>query len=327
MLRLHITSEDLFRVRFASGPDPLWESVMSIRLLRGTRGGAVFDPWRAQARDRLCQLPQRYVRLLRHLVPPAGDLPGFLTPQRAEQGLEAGIEAVLGTPRVQLRRELSALPGAPSWLRPLAEGEPAALTRLGAALRAYHHAAIAPFWPRVRSLVDAERAARARTVLDHGTEGLLAAMRPALLWRAPVLEVGHPHPVEREIRLSGRGLVLAPSAFCWRWPVIVVHPGLPPVLMYPVERGPEWWTGPDHAPGARALADLLGPTRAACLTVIGNSCTTGELARRTGVTAPTASVHATTLRAAGLTTSTRQGNTVVHTPTPLGTALLRAAGP
>ncbi len=324
MLRVHITNEDLSRVRFASGPDPLWETVMSIRLLRGTWGGAVFDPWRAQVRDRLCQLPQRYVRLLRHLVSPAGDLPGFLTPQRAGQGLEAGIEAVLGTPRVRLRRELAALPGAPSWLRPLAEGEPAALARLGAALRAYHHVAIAPFWPRVRSLVDAERAARARIVLDHGTEGLLAAMRPAMLWQAPVLEVGH--PVEREIRLAGRGLVLVPSAFCWRWPVTVVHPGLPPVLMYPVERGPEWWAGPDHAPGARALANLLGPTRAACLTAIGNSCTTGELARRTGVTAPTASLHATTLRAAGLTTSTRRGNTVVHTPTPLGSALLRASG-
>ncbi|MFI0899057.1 ArsR/SmtB family transcription factor [Streptomyces sp. NPDC020983] len=62
--------------------------------------------------------------------------------------------------------------------------------------------------------------------------------------------------------------------------------------------------------------------------MIEGGCTTGELARRTGVTPPTASQHATTLREAGLTTSTRLRNTILHTLTPLGTALLRTnSGP
>ncbi|WP_322656373.1 helix-turn-helix domain-containing protein [Streptomyces justiciae] len=51
--------------------------------------------------------------------------------------------------------------------------------------------------------------------------------------------------------------------------------------------------------------------------------TTTEAARHAGVTPTTASHHTTLLRDAGLITSHRYANTVVHTLTPLGAALLR----
>ncbi|QXE32932.1 winged helix-turn-helix domain-containing protein [Streptomyces sp. GMY02] len=324
MLRVHFTADDLSRVRFAPGPDPLWETVLSLTSLgTAARGRAFFAPWRNQARAELGRLPRWQLRMLRHLAPPVGDFPDFLTPPQASQGVDAGIEAVLSTPRRRLRRELTLLPGAPSWARQLADGEPAMLDRLGQALYAYHHAAITPHYPRMQALIDAERAARARTLLDHGAQGLLAGLGPAMRWSPPVLEVDYPK--HRDIHLAGRGLVLVPSAFCWHTPVTLIDPSLPPVLVYPLPRTPAWWTNPTRIPGARTLAGLLGPTRAACLRVIEDGCTTGELARRTGTAPATASEHAGTLREAGLATSTRHGNTVLHTLTPLGAALLKAS--
>ncbi|MGW5127967.1 ArsR/SmtB family transcription factor [Streptomyces sp. NPDC004069] len=321
VLRVHFTSEDLNRVRFAERPDPMWETVLSIHLLGNAHGRAVFDPWRTRVRARLGRTPAWPMRLLRHLAPPVGDFPDFLTPPQASQGMEAGIDAILSTPRRRLRRELQVLPTAPSWSRPLADGSLETLAALGQALRTYHRSAIAPYWPRIQALVDAERAKRARSVLDRGGEGLLSCLGPTMRWRPPVLEVDY--PVEHDIRLAGRGLVLVPSVFCWRLPVTLIDPSLPPVLVYPLSRGPGWWAAPGHT-RRRNLGNLLGPTRAACLHAIEDGCTTGELARRLGVAPPTASEHATVLREAGLSTSTRTGNAVLHTLTPLGAALLDA---
>ncbi|MGW5324504.1 ArsR/SmtB family transcription factor [Streptomyces sp. NPDC004014] len=269
-------------------------------------------------------MPQQQLRILRCVAPPVGDFPDFLTPPQASQGVEAGFEAVLTTPRRQLRRDLKVLRALPSWVRPLVDGEFEALSRLGEALRVYYRVAVAPTLPRIQTMLDAERAVHSRAVLDNGVDGLLTSLGPAMRWRPPVLEVDY--PVEHDIHLAGRGLRLVPSAFCWYMPVTLVDPDLPPVLVYPLPRGPQWWTGPSGA-ASRPLANLLGATRAACLSLVENGCTTGELARGTGVSAPAASRHATSLREAGLTTSVRRGAAVFHTLTPLGSALLRASAP
>jgi DNA-binding transcriptional ArsR family regulator len=78
------------------------------------------------------------------------------------------------------------------------------------------------------------------------------------------------------------------------------------------------------APGD-ALAALLGFTRAAALAAIGTGCSTTELARRVGVSPAAASQHATVLRNAGLVASRREANTMMHSVTPLGSAVLNGA--
>ncbi|MFC5850995.1 winged helix-turn-helix domain-containing protein [Streptomyces chlorus] len=237
--------------------------------------------------------------------------------------LEAGIDAILAAPARRLRAELAVLPTAPAWIRPLAEGDLAAVTNLGRALLGYHQVAIAPYWPRIRALVEADRAVRARSLLDGGADGLLHSMRPTLRWNPPVLEADY--PVERDVHLDGRGLLLIPSVFCWRTPVALIDPTLDPTLVYPVSRGAEWWTVARTGQAAdRALARVLGPGRALTLHMVEEGCTTGELARRTGLAAPTASRNATALREAGLIASLRTANTVTHVLTPLGAALLSA---
>ena len=249
------------------------------------------------------------------------NFPDFLTPPQATPGLDTGIEAVLATPKRQLRQDLAVLTDAPSWARPLADADRITLTDLGNALHGYHRAALAPLWPRIQTLIDADRAVRARALLDHGIHGLLHSLRPTMRWSPPVLEADY--PVDRDLHLSGRGLLLVPSVFCHRTPVTLIDADLRPVLVYPVTKEPGWWADLGHAPGD-SLVRLLGTSRAAALHVIEDGCTTGELARRIGVSAPTASQHTAVLREANLIASCRHSNTVIHTLTPLGTALLTA---
>ncbi|MFD5570932.1 ArsR/SmtB family transcription factor [Streptomyces cadmiisoli] len=325
-LRLHFTAEDLSRIRTVSGPDPGWEIVLSFIQLAAVQAPAVFGPWRAAARARLRSLRTPHLRLLRYLVPQTGAFPDFLTPVQAVPCLKSTVDAVLSTPAERLRKDLALLPAPPSWARTwastLADADRTALAAIGEALHDYHSAALAPVWPRLQALVDADRAQRARALIDHGTEGLLRSLGPTLRWRPPVLEADY--PVDRDLYLNGRGLLLVPSVFCWRTPVTLVDPELRPVLVYPVSHEAGWWLRPaDRAPAeGDRLSQLLGHSRATALRVIQDGCTTGELARRIGVTAPTASQHTAILRETGLIISVRCRNTVLHTLTPLGIDLL-----
>jgi DNA-binding transcriptional ArsR family regulator len=72
------------------------------------------------------------------------------------------------------------------------------------------------------------------------------------------------------------------------------------------------------------LAGLIGAGRARALRAIGVGCTTGELAARLGVSAPTASQHTAALRNADLIVTVREGQRVRHLLTDLGDALLSA---
>lgn len=179
-----------------------------------------------------------------------------------------------------------------------------------------------PHWKHIRTLVDADVALRSRTLLAGGTQALLAGLRPLAQWRSPVLEVDY--PVDRDLRLSGRGLLLVPSYFCWRRPTALADPSLTPVLVYPVDRT----LHEGAAGGPQDLVRLLGRTRAAVLAeVAARPCrTTSEVADAVGVSLPSVSPQLGILREAGLVVSRRQGKHLLQSVTPLGRHLLSTAG-
>lgn len=321
MLRFHFTSEDLTRVRVATEPHALWEIAVSLHRLQTQEGRWAYAHWFRTSRASLRRtgLERTVKTFLLPLFPRAGYFPDFLTPPEGTQGLDAGLEAVLATPYERVVREVEALTrvvGAPAWVRRLAEQD--MREQLVGALRAYHRAVIAPHEQRIQECLHAERARHAHTLFHAGTEGVLTGLGPTISWRPPVLEID-PYPDHRDVHLDGRGLLLIPSYFCWHAPVALADPGLPPVLLYPLHHLPA--TTP-HA-GSPPLNVLLGPTRAAILRASATGSTTTEAARRAGVTPTTASHHTAVLRDAGLITSHRHANTVLHTLTPLGAALLR----
>ncbi|MBP2361488.1 DNA-binding transcriptional ArsR family regulator [Streptomyces clavifer] len=245
------------------------------------------------------------------------------------------MEALRDTPADRLHGDLALLAesrpavvrargggGSPTaLLDTLAEGRTEPLGRLIAALRGYHRAAVEPYWPHIQASVEADRALRGRALLDGGADELLATLPSMIRWRAPVLEADY--PVDRELHLDGRGLLLQPSFFCRGTPVVYRDPHLPPVLVYPVTHS----GAPAFAGPGPWLGRLVGHTRSAVLQAIDKGCTTSELARRTGVSLASASQHACVLREAGLVLTLRHGSSVLHTLTPLGASLLRGGAP
>ncbi len=213
MLRIHFTPEDLTRVTVARGPDFLWEITNSVQTLQRTDGERVFGAWRRWVRPRL---PESRL-LLSPLLPAYGYSPDFLTPTSGDRStLQAAVDTLLGTERPRLRAELARLARSrrlPGWTRALAEGDKETLGRLGEALHAYQAEALVPHWHQVRADIDADRARRMESLMDGGTEALLAGLGPGVRWRPPVLEVDY--PVDQQLRLRGRGLLLQPSFFCW----------------------------------------------------------------------------------------------------------------
>ncbi|MFK3982187.1 ArsR/SmtB family transcription factor [Micromonospora sp. NPDC050397] len=196
-------------------------------------------------------------------------------------------------------------------------------------LHEYHRVAIAPYWPRIRSRLQAEHTGYARALAAYGVEAMFALLPPGFHWRSPVLAVGRGGPVT-DLELSRRGLVLVPSVFCQTTPSLftnAVDDRAPAILVVPVLRtvadATSVLTPPDAGTVSRALAALLGRTRANALDVVGQgACTTGQLAGRLGVSLANASEHATVLRQAGLLSTSRRGRAVLHTLTPLGADLL-----
>ncbi|MGW4028940.1 ArsR/SmtB family transcription factor [Streptomyces sp. NPDC004838] len=342
MLRIHFTGDDLARVRMATKPDVLWETILSFHRLRERRRAVMFGEWRSETRARL----NGETNLLAALVPPRGYFPDFLTPPQSSGGLEPGLEAIRATAPERLHSELTLAsagraggraagraggagrmgrPGGRSALAGLAEGTQEALSRLVSVLRGYHQAAIVPYWAHIQARVEADRAVRGRALLDGGAAELLRSLPPVLRWRAPVLEADY--PVDRELRLDGRGLLLQPSFFCQGTPVMLRDASLPPVLVYPAAHAPDPAFGETSATLGASLGKLVGHTRSAVLQAIRHGCTTSELARRAGVSLASASQHAAVLREAGLVLTLRHGNAVLHTLTPLGAALLRGGAP
>ncbi|WP_335936985.1 ArsR/SmtB family transcription factor [Streptomyces sp. PTD5-9] len=320
MLRIHMSGVDLSKVRMATRPDALWETTLSFHRLRDRRGSTVFGKWRSETRPRL----NGEVRLLAALIPPRGYFPDFLTPSQETSDpytIDAGIEALRDTPPERIRAELALLVAGRRVSGRIPDGRVEPLGRLADALRAYHRAAIEPYWPHIRSTIEADRAVRGRALLDGGTEELLASLPPMIRWRPPVLEADY--PFDRELRLDGRGLLLQPSYFCRVTPVVYRDARLPPVLVYPVTHS----RAPVFAEPGPWLGRLLGNTRSTVLRAIGNGCTTSELALRAGISLASASQHACVLREAGLIHTLRHGNAVLHTLTPLGGSLLRGGAP
>lgn len=327
-LKIVFTPEDLVRVRIAPRPDPLWEMVLSLHLLQTRGGGAGLAGWRRRVRADLAEagLLTSVRDVLVPLAPSGPYFPDFLTPAEAQLGLEQGVDALVDTPRRRIRHELDLVRtyyGLPPGLDGLARGDPRAVRDLGRMAVGYCRAVLGPQLQEMEQTLGQERSALARHLADDGVEQMLDRLPPMMRWRPPVLEADYPAGAAqnaREIHLRGRGLTLIPSSFCRKTPVALVDQGLPPVLVYPARR----WDSPASTRDD-PLVDLLGRTRAETLRCIvtAPSCTTSELARRTGVSLANASKHAHVLRQAGLITSTRRANLMLHQATTLGAELAR----
>jgi Helix-turn-helix domain len=326
--RIHFTAEDLERIQVRPTLGPLAETVKALSLLRcPNQPRALYRQWRSQVKGRLT--PQ--MTALTDLIPPGStgvDLPMLTGPAPT---IERGVQALLTMPREHLLVEMEAadrmgkLPAA-AWAMAEADGE--GRLRLAAAAQAAYQVLVKPYWTQVHACLHAEHVARLRTLAAGGPDRLLASLQSEWVrWRPPVLEVLLPS--DHDLPLDGRGIVLMPSVFVGQRPSLHTNPNdpaaMPWLILSPtgdrLEQRQLW----NHSrPGGAALAALVGRNRAAVLRTIADGCTTTELAGRVGISLAAASQHASVLRHAGLITTHRHGNAVLHVLTPLGAELLRA---
>ena len=312
---MHFTPDDLLLTRFGASPAPLAEAAAGLLEMRRQAASATPGRWVTRARRAF----PAAARPLLDLIPATLPSPMFLDP--VVPGLDEGLEAVRATPRSVLRAEVPVgwrhAGQPPSWLRALADGEPEAMDTVIRALRAFYLACIAPYWSRIVGTFQADVADRIPVLATDGLAGVLGTLHEDLAWRGDALERSW---LSWECSLDGRGLQLLPSAL-WTGPPLFSRHGWDGggnALIYPARSAAAAY----GVPPARDLAGLLGHTRAAVLHALRTPLSTAELAACVGTSAPSASEHATALRASGLVQTVRRGRGVNHSLTPLGRSLL-----
>jgi DNA-binding transcriptional ArsR family regulator len=334
VVSIGLSSGAVARIRFAVSC--LWEVVASVRVLRRPDLHTVHRPWSDRVRAPLAAAGLTGPGSLLWALVPAEPayLPDFLTPPPAGLTPELATElaALRATPPAVLRAQLDlsgpsrADPAAPpSDADPVAAlyADPVAgLARLAGEIGEYWRIALVDDWPRVRTLLAAEVAARARRLAEDGAAVLLGELHERVTWTGDALTIDARWCTADDVP-DGGGLVLVPSVFVWPT-VLTVPTGGTAQLAYPARGVATLWEGPRRAPAA--LQAVLGRGRARLLVEMRAPVSTTELARRTGMTAGGVSQHLTALRAAGLVTTHRDGKAVLNTRTTVAEALLTAAG-
>ncbi len=307
MIRLQLGIDDVARTRFVA-PGPSCELSVSAQALQHPTSA-----FRRLCAARGVRLPASARHLL-ELVPARGSVPDFLAPE-GPGSVEEALELVTSTPDRQIREDLATLPRpvASPWLRDLADGRGSARAQLASSLRDYHDEVLGQVWPAIEPALETDLRFRSWQLATTGIAATVDGLHPDIRWRDGVIEVDG--PLDAEIDLAGRGLQLMPSL--WTRPGFTVR-WTQPALAYPLGRLA--WTAPTATTNDRdPLAALVGTTRARVLRALVDEHTTSGLARVLGISPASASTHAAVLRDAGLVTSRRQGQSVRHTLSDLGT--------
>ncbi|MDW5323365.1 ArsR/SmtB family transcription factor [Plantactinospora sp. KLBMP9567] len=343
MLRIEFAPADLVRLRFAHSP--MVEVVTSLFVLDRPARFWMYAGWRDSVLPALADAPLRTLRAL--AAAPTCQVPDFLTPvpAGARPTLDEELRVIADTPpemvAAEVHRAWAGHPAPPEVVR-FGTDPAGGLAELVREIRRYYALAIAPVWPRLRAAAEGEIAHRALTAAERGPQALLRGLHPKLDWDGTALLLGSAK--ERRWSLDGHPLALLPAGFAGPMVYPVTDTPTGRALWYPPRGYGRLWevpvprraaaeavaaaAGPDAPvePPPPALAALLGPTRAAVLTLLAVPHSTGEVADALRLAPATASHHLTTLRDAGLVVGERVGRRLRYLRTGLGEQLGGGAG-
>jgi hypothetical protein len=321
-LTIELRVDELAATRFAMSP--LGETVSGLQLLARAPGSAALRPWFRQARRDIGQTGLVLPAAWPLLVTGRKSYPEFLTPapDSLEPSLERELDRMRQTRAAQVRASLHRVfgPDLPPAAAELARRPAATLRLVAAELRAAHDLLIAPHWDRMRAVLAADIAYRARQLAAGGADRLFADLHRDLDWDGTRLVVRWSE-VARPVRLGERGLVLVPSVLTDDQVRIKMSTSTQTVLRYPARGSYLLWSLRRREPG-RAASRLLGRPRARLLEALRSPATTSELAGSLGVTPSAVSQHLAVLRDSGLIVGERSGRRVLYVATDQGVALL-----
>ena len=321
-VELDLDVTELARTRF--GVSPLSETVAALQLLgRQTRPEGSLR-WVRWARDELARQPLDLHRTWPLIVHDRSSWPQFLVPapDGAVTTLDDDLAAVQQTTVAQVRASLHRVFGDdfPDSAARLAARPADGLRALAAELRRAHDRLVAPHWSRIRAVLDADVAYRARQLATGGLERLFADLHPELGFvdgRLVLSTAGR----DREVNRVPGGLVLMPVVLGSQHVLIKGNSTTRTTVRYPARGvGTLWTAGTRPPPGS--VVRLLGRTRAELLEALQTPATTTDLAAAFEVSASAVSQHLRVLRENGLVASERTGRTVLHLTTMRGQELL-----
>ncbi|HEY3035840.1 MAG TPA: DUF5937 family protein, partial [Streptosporangiaceae bacterium] len=222
MIRLRFSIEDFTRIHFAFCP--VRETVLSVRALSTGSPNGLHAPWLRRVRPRLEDLD---LELLTAVVRPTGYIPDFLlpSPSRRDSTFESGLAQVAATSTQAAASQLSHLAGhriaqsgpgkarRVELLHELIDAPPAGLARIVTELERYWHVAVAPYWPRIRALLQADLAHRLEELASGGVRQLFRRLHPLVSFHRDTLQITKYYTGHADLRQ--RGLLLVPCVFAW----------------------------------------------------------------------------------------------------------------
>src|SRR5215208_2699385 len=330
MITIPLCTEDLTKVRLA--PSPLWETVGSFRVLLHHGRHTMHAPWATHARR---VLPGTDLSPLLGAMCLSRHCPDFLSPppEASVGGFEEELERVRATPTEVVHKEVQLLvraqkeqfsPLSPEKVRLLEiylSDPEGSLKRLVDTLRRYHDLTIAPYWPRIRELLEADTLKRGQALALGGVEALLSNLHPKTSYSGGVLEVHK--TCEAVVQPAGRGITLVPCVFASPRVMVLTEPGYRPTLAYGPRGVANLWFSSSPAHNGTALKAALGAGRASVLKSLSpRPTTTTELANQLRLSPSAVSAHLLRLKAAELIEPHRSGRKVFYRLSGAGEELL-----
>ncbi|WP_182524209.1 ArsR/SmtB family transcription factor [Nocardioides dongkuii] len=196
------------------------------------------------------------------------------------------------------------------------------LARVVRAVREFWETCFAPWWPRMRTVLEGDVAHRGRVIAQRGLAAMFDDLSVRVRLVGNVVQVSTTGRGGYRRTTTGAGLTLVPSIFS-RGGSTPITAEQPPQVMYAARGVGTLWLPDDRVAGPQALVDVLGAARAQLLVVLESPASSTELGVRLGVTTSAVNQHLRALRAAGLLTSARHGRAVLYLRSDLGDRLVR----
>jgi DNA-binding transcriptional ArsR family regulator len=340
-----MTADVLGRSRFAIAP--------AHEVANAVRFGA--DHPMSHAREWYVQaartLPRQTIALLDALIPDDHEyLPDFLfpPPAKAVETIDEQVHRISNTPPEIVEHHLDiALRGRrvrpdvlalfddereyERWRRPvpvelaqLIERGPAAVVAAAAeAVARFFEVAVQPTWPKVRAVLERDIERRSDRMAFRGAIAMIDDLGTGVQWDRDGVVLDRPY--EMVVDWAAEGLLLVPSTTHVGRVNYSAERPLTPMIVYPADGTARLWERPRLLSADRSLASLLGPTRAALLSALGDASSTTELSEQLFWSEPTVSYHLKILFDAGLVERARRGRRVLYRRTDLGSSLIDGA--
>jgi DNA-binding transcriptional ArsR family regulator len=319
MIRITTSDHTLAAARLAT--PALWEVLGSLVLLGGGNLAWPYADWAQQARTVLgrpeCE-PLTYLAARRSYLPDFFDI----SPAAPHSDLDSELDRLQDVEPAWVREHLRRSFGddVPPSLARYAVDPAGALAKLADGYASYWKRSLAPVWPSVRDVLDAEVLRRGQAMARFGADGLFAGLGDNVRWRRPQLQLARRS--HAEVDAGERALILVPLVFGSE-AMFVGWNDLAVFVPYQA-RGAVRLADPQRDAGSLAL--LLGQGRAMVLQALVEPASTRLLAVRFGLAPSTISAHLAMLLRAGLVGRQRTGYRVYYQVNEKGRALLDLFG-